>query len=131
MVVLATPTPINNTEPTGGVHTPIQRLVTMIIPKWMGSIPKDTTTGRKIGVNINTAGVISINRPTNSRIRLMIINTTNLLSLRVNKALLMDCGISSLDITQDMAMDVAINNITMAVVSEAFSRMVGNSLILS
>src|SRR5690606_1363115 len=90
MVVLATPTPINSTEPTGGVQTPIQRLVTMIIPKWMGSIPKDTTTGRKIGVKISTAGVISINNPTNKSNRLMMIKTTNLLSLRVNKALLID-----------------------------------------
>src|SRR5690554_325075 len=131
MVVLATPTPINNTEPTGGVHTPIHRLVTIIIPKWIGSMPKETATGRKIGVNINTAGVISINRPTNKRIRLMIIKTTNLLSLSVSKALLIDWGISSLDITQDMAIDVAINNITIAVVSEAFNNMEGTSLILS
>src|SRR5690554_5726474 len=131
IVVLATPTPINNTEPTGGVQTPMQRFVTMIIPKCIGSIPKDTTTGRKIGVKINTAGVMSIKSPTNKRIRLMMINTTNLLSLSVNKALLMDCGISSLDITQDMAIDVAINNITMAVVSEAFNNMEGTSLILS
>src|SRR5690554_291273 len=131
MVVLATPTPMNSTEPTGGVHTPIQRLVTIIIPKWIGSMPNETTTGRKIGVKINTAGVMSIKSPTNKRIRLIMINTTNLLSLSVSNALLMDCGMSSLDITQDMAIEVAINNMTMAVVSEAFRRIAGTSLILS
>src|SRR5690606_32030585 len=97
----------------------------------MGSIPSDTTTGRKIGVKIKTAGVISINRPTNNRIRLIMISTTNLLSLRVNKALLMDWGISSLDITQDMLIEVAISNITMAVVSDAFNKMAGTSFTLS
>src|SRR5690554_2026610 len=131
MVVLATPTPTNNTDPTGGVQTPIQRLVTIMIPKCIGSIPIEVTTGRKIGVKINTAGVMSINKPTNNKIKLMRINTTNLLSLSVNNALLMDCGISSLDITQDMLIDVAINNMTMAVVSDDFSKMAGTSLILS
>src|SRR5690606_26621127 len=109
------------------VHIPIQRLVTMMMPKWIGSIPKDTATGRKIGVKINTAGVISMNKPTNSKIKLIIIRTTNLLSLSVNKALLIDWGISSLDITHDMLMDVAISNMTMAVVSEAFNKMEGTS----
>lgn len=33
MVVLATPTPINKTEPTGGVHTPIHKFNTIMIPK--------------------------------------------------------------------------------------------------
>ena len=33
MVVLATPTPTNKTDPTGGVHNPIHKLRTMIIPK--------------------------------------------------------------------------------------------------
>lgn len=33
MVVLATPTPINNTEPTGGVQTPIHKFKTIMIPK--------------------------------------------------------------------------------------------------
>lgn len=30
---LATPTPTNNTDPTGGVQTPIHKLSTIMIPK--------------------------------------------------------------------------------------------------
>lgn len=126
--VLATPTPMNNTEPTGGVHKPIQRLSTMIIPKCTGSIPNSVTTGKNIGVKINTAGVMSMKIPTKSKIRLMIIRMTNLLSLNESNTALMDCGISSLDITQDMAMEVAINMATTAVVADDLSKMAGKSL---
>ena len=37
-----------------------------------------------MGVGINTAGVISINIPTNSNIKLIIINTINLFPLMFN-----------------------------------------------
>ena len=86
MVVLATPTPTNNTEPTGGVHKPIHRFNTMIIPKWMGSIPNFSTTGKNMGVKIKTAGVMSIKIPTNNNNKLMINNITISLSLIPNKA---------------------------------------------
>lgn len=71
-LTLATPLPTKSKVPTGGVHTPIQRFSTNTIPKWTGSIPSAVTTGRKIGVNINTAGDMSMNVPITNRVRLMI-----------------------------------------------------------
>ncbi|MFT6268845.1 MAG: 2-dehydro-3-deoxygluconokinase [Alphaproteobacteria bacterium] len=44
------------------------------MPNFRGSIPKDTATGKNIGVKINTAGVMSINAPTTNNIRLMVLN---------------------------------------------------------
>ena len=84
ILVLAIPIPTNKTDPTGGVHKPIQRFSTMMIPNWIGSIPKDLTTGRKIGVKIKTAGVMSIKTPTKRRSKFMIIRMTTLLSLMLS-----------------------------------------------
>ena len=89
MVVFAIPTPTNNTDPTGGVQSPIQRLSIRIIPKWVGSIPKEVTMGRKIGVKMSTAGVASINIPTTSRITFIIKRIMTLLSLTDKRALIM------------------------------------------
>lgn len=47
ILVLAIPTPTNNTDPTGGVQRPIHRFKTIIIPNCIGSIPIDLTTGKK------------------------------------------------------------------------------------
>ena len=52
MDVFATPIPTKRTEPTGGVHNPMHRLSTIIIPNWMGLIPRVVTTGKKMGVKI-------------------------------------------------------------------------------
>ncbi len=92
--ILATPQPINKTEPTGGVHKPILRLRTIIIPKCTGSSPIcETTTGRNIGVKMSTAGVMSIKIPTNSRIRLIMrrIITWNLCNRLRNIIVLSQC----------------------------------------
>lgn len=68
----ATLHPIKSTDPTGGVHNPTHRLSTIMIPKCTGSMPNCCVAiGRKIGVKINTAGVMSINTPTTNRIALM------------------------------------------------------------
>ena len=67
--ICATLQPIKRTEPTGGVHNPTLRFIIIIIPKWIGSSPScEVTIGRKIGVKIKTAGVMSINTPTNNSI---------------------------------------------------------------
>ena len=95
ILVLAIPIPTKRTEPTGGVHNPIQRLSTIMIPNCIGSIPKDLTTGRKIGVKINTAGVISINIPTKSSNKLMMMRMKTLLSLMLNNTSLRFWGIFS------------------------------------
>jgi len=72
MLVPAIPHPMNKTLPTGGVHNPMLRFNTMMIPKWIGLTPRCITTGKKIGVKIRTAGVMSINVPTISNTRLII-----------------------------------------------------------
>lgn len=82
IVVLATPTPTNNTVPTGGVQSPIDKFRIMIIPKCTGSIPSSTTIGRNIGVKMSTAGVISIKTPTKRSIKLISSKMTILLSLK-------------------------------------------------
>ena len=89
MLVFAIPTPTNRTEPTGGVQSPIQRFSISTIPKWIGSIPKEVTMGRKIGVKMSTAGVASINIPTTSRITFIIKRIMTLLSLTDKRALIM------------------------------------------
>ena len=71
-VVSAIPQPTNKQVPTGGVHTPIHKFMIIMMPKWIGLTPSAFTMGRKIGVNINTAGVMSIKVPTNNNIRLII-----------------------------------------------------------
>ena len=70
--IFATPAPTKSIVPTGGVHKPMQRFNTMMIPKCTGSIPNVVTTGRKMGVKIKIAGVISINVPTISKVKLII-----------------------------------------------------------
>lgn len=90
MVVFPIPHPTNNTVPTGGVVSPMQRLRTIIIPKCSGVIPSAVTTGKKIGVKIRTAGVISMKVPTNRRIRLMNRRIMNLLSVTVYRLILQD-----------------------------------------
>jgi len=57
----------NRHAPTGGVIKAKFSESTMIIPKWIGSIPKLLTAiGCRIGPKIIRAAAISINMPTNS-----------------------------------------------------------------
>ena len=63
---------MKSTEPTGGVHNPTHKFSTIIMPKCTGSMPNCCVAiGKKIGVKINTAGVISIKIPTANRITLI------------------------------------------------------------
>ncbi len=70
------------------------------------------TIGKNIGVNINTAGVISMKIPTNKRIvfiiRIIIIG----LSLNPKIISFIKEGKSSYDMTQDILIEVAIKNKT-------------------
>ena len=81
MDVFATPTPTKSTEPTGGVHSPMQRFKIMMMPKCTGSIPNFVTMGKNIGVNMRTAGVMSIKMPTINNIKFMMSNRAILLSV--------------------------------------------------
>ena len=40
---------MKSTMPKGGVNVPIMRLSTMTTPKWIGSIPTDTSRGASTG----------------------------------------------------------------------------------
>ena len=64
MVILLIPQDTNNTEPTGGVILPIHMLNINITPNWIEDIPRLSAIGKKIGVKIRIAGVMSINIPT-------------------------------------------------------------------
>lgn len=84
--VSAIPTPTKRTEPTGGVQSPMQRFKTMMIPKCVGSIPRLTAMGRKMGVKIKTAGVMSMKVPTARRIKLIMSKMIIGLSDRASRA---------------------------------------------
>src|SRR5690554_7404703 len=96
----------------------------------MGSRPSCVVTmGRKMGVKINTAGVISIKMPTNNSMRLIISRMTKGLDETERSPSLTVCGIFSKDITQDKPMEVAISSITMPVVLTVFTKIDGKSFI--
>ena len=116
IVVFAILTPTNSIEPTGGVQIPILRLSIMMIPKWIGSIPKSVTIGRNIGVKMSTAGVISIKVPTNKSTKLINNKMITGLSLKERRKEVTFCGICSKDITQDIPMEVAMSSNTIEVV---------------
>lgn len=126
---LAIPLPTNNMVPTGGVHKPIHKLSTKTIPKCTGCIPKASTTGKNIGVNIKTAGVISMKVPTINSTKLMTKNITILLLNCSNKKPLISSGIPSKENNQDIAIEVHIRNITTAVVLAAVKSIFGKSLV--
>ena len=72
-------TPTNSVVPTGGVMVPMHRLKISMMPKWMVFMPKAWQTGKKMGVKIRQAGVISIKVPTTSRKKCMRTRITYLL----------------------------------------------------
>src|SRR5699024_8398255 len=63
----------NKLTPSGGVTNPIARFITNMIPKCIGSIPIFVTTGKRIGVKITIAEIVSINIPTINK-NILIIN---------------------------------------------------------
>ena len=78
----------NRTNPIGGVASPTVRLTLIIIAKWIGSIPKPTNIGHKIGPKIIIAGPASKNIPT-IKSKIFIKNNNNkglLVSVRINAA---------------------------------------------
>ena len=95
MLVPAIPHPTNKTLPTGGVQSPIQRFKTKMMPKWTGSTPILIATGRKIGVKISTAGVMSMNVPIISKKRLIMRRTITGEAERDMRAELIPWGIFS------------------------------------
>src|SRR5690625_2090159 len=113
---LATPLPTNKSVPTGGVQSPIQRFITMMIPKCTGSIPNSVTRGKNIGVKINSAGVISMNVPITNKVRLIIRKTMIGLLTLLSNTLDRYSGKLSNENSHDIAMEVPIRKVTIALV---------------
>ena len=110
IVILLIPQDTNNTEPTGGVILPIHMLKISITPNWIADIPRLSAIGRKIGVKIRIAGVISINIPITSRIMFIRRSRIYLLSVIAISPLLIAAGIpvlASKAVPTDQAIELA------------------------
>ena len=125
------PDPTNKLTPNGGVMNPIAKLTTMIIPKWIGSIPMFTAIGSKIGVKIMIAANVSIKQPT--------INSNNVISKMIiigfseidNIKSVTICGICSIVNSLPKAVAVPIIIKTVAVVKAESANIFGNSTIFN
>lgn len=126
--IFATPLPTKSNVPTGGVHNPIHRLITITIPKCTGCMPMLVTIGRKMGVKINTAGVMSIKVPTSSKIKFIISKMTIGLLKFPSRFSEISSGTLLKANSHDRAIEVHIKNMTMAVVFALESMISGNFL---
>ena len=88
----------------------------------MSVIPKLWAIGRKIGVKIRIAGVISINIPTTIRIMFISNRITYLLVEMDMMPSLMAAGIPEYAMTKDMAEEADIRNRMMPLVHELLTR---------
>ena len=112
------PQPTNRTEPTGGVMFPRHILKISITPNWISVIPRLCAIGRKIGVKIRIAGVMSMN------IRMMFISRkiTYLFVEMDMRPVEMAAGIPEYAMTKDMAEDAEIKNRMIPLVQALFTR---------
>ena len=93
-------------------------------------MPKAWQTGKKMGVKIRQAGVISIKVPTTSRMMLMRNRITYLLLLMESRALDTRDGMLVNAMTQDMMLDTPIRKMMMPVISALSRRILGISFSL-
>ncbi|CUN62179.1 Uncharacterised protein [Hungatella hathewayi] len=128
--VLPTFTPTNRVVPTGGVMVPIHKLKIIMMPKCTVFIPSFWQIGRKIGVKIRQAGVISMNVPIISRRILMINRITYRLLLMLNMASETAVGIPVKAITQLMMLETPIKKMMIPVISALSKNIFGSSEIL-
>ena len=96
---------------------PIHKLKIIMIPKWITLMPNASHTGKKIGVKIKHAGVISRNVPTINRMMLIRSRMMYLLSVKDSIADDTICGIPVNAITQDMMDDTPIKKMMIPVIS--------------
>ena len=90
--------------------------------------PSELQIGRKIGVKIRQAGVISMNVPTISSRRLMIRRMTYLLLVSESRAAETAAGIFVNAMTQDMMLEQPIRKMMMPVISALSRKIFGSSL---
>lgn len=57
----------NKLMPIGGVTKPMAKFTIIMTPKCRGDTPTAVTIGRRIGVRMRMAGVVSMTMPTKSR----------------------------------------------------------------
>ena len=122
ILILLIPQPTNRTEPTGGVMFPRHMLKISITPNWISLIPRLCAIGRKIGVKIRIAGVISMNMPTTIRITFIRKKITYLLVEMDIIPLEIAAGIPEYAITKDMAEEAEIRNRMMPLVQALLTR---------
>lgn len=122
ILILLMPQPTKSTDPTGGVMLPKHILKISITPNWILDIPRLSAIGRKIGVKIKIAGVISINIPTIKRITFISRKITYGFSDTDIIAVLIAAGIPEYAITKDIAEEAEIKNRIMPLVHALFTR---------
>ena len=122
ILILLIPQPTKRTEPTGGVMFPRHMLKISITPNWISLIPRLCAIGRKIGVKIRIAGVISMNMPTTIRITFIRKKITYLLVEMDIIPLEIAAGIPEYAITKDMAEEAEIRNRMMPLVQALLTR---------
>lgn len=122
ILILLIPQPTKSTEPTGGVMLPRHILKISITPNWMSDMPRLCAIGRKIGVKIRIAGVISINIPITIRITFIRSKMTILLVEMDMIPALIAAGIPEYAITKDIAEEAEIRNRIMPLVQALFTR---------
>ena len=122
ILILLIPQPTNRTEPTGGVMFPRHMLKISITPNWISLIPRLCAIGRKIGVKIRIAGVISMNMPTTIRITFIRKKITYLLVEMDIIPLEIAAGIPEYAITKDMAEEAEIRNKMMPLVQALLTK---------
>ena len=122
ILILLIPQPTNRTEPTGGVMFPRHMLKISITPNWISLIPRLCAIGRKIGVKIRIAGVISMNMPTTIRITFIRKKITYLLVEMDIIPLEIAAGIPEYAITKDMAEEAEIRNRMMPLVQALLTK---------
>ena len=91
-------------------------------PNWISDMPRLCAIGRKIGVKIRMAGVISINMPTTRRMMFIRKKMIYLFVDTDRSALLMTAGIPEYAMTKDIAEEAEIRNRMMPLVHALLTR---------
>ena len=122
ILILLIPQPTNRTEPTGGVMFPRHILKISITPNWISVMPRLWAIGRKIGVKIRIAGVMSINIPTTIKIIFIRRRITYLFVEMDIIPVEIAAGIPEYAITKDIAEDAEIRNRIIPLVQALLTR---------
>ena len=103
----------NRLRPTGGVIRPISMFTTMMMPRWIGSIPSSTAMGNRMGARIRITADGSMKAPAISST--MLTTSRNCQGCRPSSTTqaVICCGICSVVSTWANSMALAMMNISM------------------